>query len=362
MSSARAPLFVTLLILLTALGLLVGCSGDSSALAKKGGQAGESATPESRASLTPAVSPSTASAQVSPTSVPTQPPATATAAPQPSATPQPPAPPAAQPAGSVVEFKPTQLVQGGVAIVYLNEPATSATARFGEKQYPMLHDGTRWWAIIGIGAFTQPGLAPVSVTYTPVGKTTTTSAAQSIMIVKRDFPFERIDLDATTSALLAQDIINAELNQRASIYSGFTTQRLWSGPFLNPSKAPIGDVYGIARSYNGAPATDYHRGTDFTAQTGDAVTAAGAGRVVFAGSLKVRGGSVILDHGAGVFTAYRHLSAIDVSQGQMVAAGDRLGATGSTGLVTGPHLHWEVIVRGVEVDGQLWLRGTEIGP
>src|SRR5437773_788414 len=119
MSSARAPLFVTLLILLTALGLLVGCSGDSSALAKKGGQAGESATPESRASLTPAVSPSPASAQVSPTSVPTQPPATATAAPQPSATPQPPAPPAAQPAGSVVEFKPTQLVQGGVAIVYL---------------------------------------------------------------------------------------------------------------------------------------------------------------------------------------------------------------------------------------------------
>lgn len=249
-----------------------------------------------------------------------------------------------------------------MAFVYLNEAATSATARFGEKQYPMLHDGTRWWTIIGIGALAQPGLAPVTVTYTPAGRTAPVSVVQSIPIVKRDFLVEKIYLDAQTAALLAPDIIQAELAQRAAIYSGFTTQRLWSGPFLPPSRAPIGDVYGTGRSYNDAPVIDYHRGADFTARTGDPVTAAATGRVAFAGSLKVRGGSVILDHGAGVFTAYHHLSQIDVTQGQLVTAGERLGATGSTGLVTGPHLHWEVVVRGVEVDGELWLKGTEIAP
>src|SRR5207245_2752637 len=106
---------------------------------------------------------------------------------------------------------------------------------------------------------------------------------------------------------------------------------------------------------------DYHRGTDFTGQTGDPITAAAAGKAVFVGPLKVRGNSVILDHGAGVFTAYHHLSHFDVAQGASVAAGQLLGLIGSTGLVTGPHLHWEVIVRGIEVDGLLWLNGSQYG-
>jgi murein DD-endopeptidase MepM/ murein hydrolase activator NlpD len=76
----------------------------------------------------------------------------------------------------------------------------------------------------------------------------------------------------------------------------------------------------------------------------------------------VRGNSVIIDHGGGVFTAYHHLSRIDVTQGQSLAASQQVGLCGSTGLVTGPHLHWEVLVRGVEVDGELWLKGQEIGP
>jgi murein DD-endopeptidase MepM/ murein hydrolase activator NlpD len=92
------------------------------------------------------------------------------------------------------------------------------------------------------------------------------------------------------------------------------------------------------------------------------VFAAAAGRVVFTGELKVRGNAIMVDHGAGLFTAYHHLSAISVADGDFVTPGQQIGAIGSTGLATGAHLHWEVIVRGVEVDGQLWLEGTEVGP
>ena len=56
----------------------------------------------------------------------------------------------------------------------------------------------------------------------------------------------------------------------------------------------------------------------------------------------------MIDHGAGVFTAYHHLSRIDVAQGQFVNQGDNIGAVGMTGLATGPHLHWELVVGGVE--------------
>ncbi len=266
------------------------------------------------------------------------------------------------PSVSVIEFKPAQLVQGGTTVVYLNENASSATLRFNERQYPMLHDGQRWWAMVGVNAFTPAGLLAASVTYTPTGKTESTTVAASINVQRRDFPVENIELDSETASLLDPAIVNAEVNQRAAIFSGFTAQRLWSGPFQAPGEGVITSIYGEGRSYNSGPVTDFHKGTDFNGNTGDPARASASGRIAFTGTMRVRGGTVIIDHGAGVFTAYHHLSDIEVKEGDLVKAGDLIGAIGSTGLVTGPHLHWEVIVRGVEVDGRLWLQGVEIGP
>jgi murein DD-endopeptidase MepM/ murein hydrolase activator NlpD len=84
------------------------------------------------------------------------------------------------------------------------------------------------------------------------------------------------------------------------------------------------------------------------------VWAAAPGVVAFAGELTVRGTSIMIDHGAGVFTAYHHLSRIDVAQGQFVNQGDNIGAVGMTGLATGPHLHWELIVYGANVNPVSW--------
>lgn len=261
-------------------------------------------------------------------------------------------------AGAVFQFSPGELVQGGSAIVYFNEAATAATMTFGGKQYPMLFDGARWWAIVGIGAFSEPGIAPITVTYQPAGGGDQAVATGSIPIVDRAYAIEDIELDEETSALLEPSVVNNEEALRATIFAGYTTQRLWDGPFLRPADSAVTSTYGIARSYNGGPVTSYHRGTDFAGGDGDPAYAAAAGRVVFADTLRVRGNSVIIDHGVGVYTAYSHLSQLNVSEGQMVAAGDLIGLIGSTGLVTGPHLHWEVIVRGIEVDGELWLAGV----
>jgi murein DD-endopeptidase MepM/ murein hydrolase activator NlpD len=76
--------------------------------------------------------------------------------------------------------------------------------------------------------------------------------------------------------------------------------------------------------------------------------------VAFAGFFAQRGNSVIIDHGAGVFTGYHHLSRIDVVDGQEVVAGTVVGGIGATGLATGPHLHWELIIGGVNVDPVFW--------
>jgi murein DD-endopeptidase MepM/ murein hydrolase activator NlpD len=97
--------------------------------------------------------------------------------------------------------------------------------------------------------------------------------------------------------------------------------------------------FGARRVYNGKTKS-FHAGLDLGAKEGTAVAAAGDGRVVLAGDLYFSGGTVLLDHGAGLFTQYFHLSRIDVKEGDAVAKGARLGAAGHTGRATGPHLHW----------------------
>jgi murein DD-endopeptidase MepM/ murein hydrolase activator NlpD len=99
-----------------------------------------------------------------------------------------------------------------------------------------------------------------------------------------------------------------------------------------------------------------HSGLDFAAPTGTPAVAATSGVVVSAGVLGGYGDQVLVQHADGLQTRYGHLSRIDVRVGQVVTAGERIGAVGSTGVSTGPHLHFEVIVSGHPVDPAVWLR------
>jgi murein DD-endopeptidase MepM/ murein hydrolase activator NlpD len=99
-----------------------------------------------------------------------------------------------------------------------------------------------------------------------------------------------------------------------------------------------------------------HKGMDFRAAAGTPVRAGNSGTVVLARALYYEGNCVIVDHGLGLFTLSMHLSRIDVGEGDHVAAGDRLGLSGATGRVTGPHLHWAVRWQGAYLDPAKLLR------
>jgi Peptidase family M23/Putative peptidoglycan binding domain len=116
-----------------------------------------------------------------------------------------------------------------------------------------------------------------------------------------------------------------------------------------PVVAELGDGFGPR---GGA----FHAGVDFVAAAGTPVAAARAGRVVWAAPLASFGNTVVVAHGGGVRTLYAHLSQIDVSLLDRVPAGAHVGAVGSTGRSTGPHLHFEVRVRGAAVDPLAALR------
>lgn len=127
----------------------------------------------------------------------------------------------------------------------------------------------------------------------------------------------------------------------------------FAGEFEWPLQGRISGRFGSARSYNGKPGTP-HSGTDVAAPAGTVLRAPAPGVVTFAEpDLYLTGGTLLLDHGHGVTSAFLHLSRIDVSVGQRVERGDVLGAVGATGRATGPHMHWGLNWFEVRLDPQL---------
>jgi murein DD-endopeptidase MepM/ murein hydrolase activator NlpD len=138
-----------------------------------------------------------------------------------------------------------------------------------------------------------------------------------------------------------QKEVAADSEIKAKIFAASAPEPLWQGSFRAPVKAPPTDSFGTRRMFNGKLAS-IHKGMDFRAPSGTVVRASNSGVVVLARHLYFEGNCVIIDHGLGLYTLSMHFSRIDVHEGQHVEAGDRLGLSGATGRVTGPHLHWAV--------------------
>lgn len=147
-----------------------------------------------------------------------------------------------------------------------------------------------------------------------------------------------------------------EYKMLKKIFDKITLKKRWWRSFRCPVKKPwVTSVFGEVRYITfggGSP----HRGIDYGANYGEPVKAAAPGKVVFAAYTHVRGNLIIIDHGYGVFTIYMHLDKIWVYKGQWVQTGRKIGAIGSTGLSTGPHLHFSVRVGNINVDPNEWMR------
>lgn len=254
-----------------------------------------------------------------------------------------------------VDVEPLPVPQGKTLEVRVGtaEPVT-LSGTFLDRSFPLAEEGGAYYALIGVHAFTEPGLYELTLTATRAdGQQVVTSVG--VVVREGGYSFERIDLPPSRSSLLDPALVAAEQARIDAVRTLYTPQRRWQGPFLRPVEAAITSYFGTRRSYNGGPYNSYHAGVDFDAGRGTPVRAPASGTVVLAEPLTVRGNAVVLDHGWGVLTGYWHLSSIEVSVGQEVEAGEVIGRVGNTGLSTGAHLHWEVWVGGISVDGLQWL-------
>jgi murein DD-endopeptidase MepM/ murein hydrolase activator NlpD len=207
-------------------------------------------------------------------------------------------------------------------------------------------DGTSFRGLYGLDLDAATGARRVSFE-TPDGAI---SLAWSFRVVPGRFRIQRLSVDPRYVEVPEEELprVKADQVRVAEAYRHGSAVRLWTS-FARPLEGGSTGNFGARRVYNGKTES-FHAGLDLAAAEGTAVAAAGDGRVVLAGDLYFSGGTVLLDHGAGLFTQYFHLSRIDVKEGDAVAKGTRLGSSGHTGRVTGPHLHWGARLHGARVN------------
>ncbi len=143
--------------------------------------------------------------------------------------------------------------------------------------------------------------------------------------------------------------IQAEYQEARKIYATTTPKSYITKPFILPLNSKITSSYGNARVFNGV-LKSFHSGTDFKAKVGTPVKAINDGKVVLAKQRYYAGGSIIIDHGKGVYSCYYHLSKFLVKKGDRVKRGQIIAKSGQSGRVSGPHLHLTIKIKGISVD------------
>jgi murein DD-endopeptidase MepM/ murein hydrolase activator NlpD len=261
----------------------------------------------------------------------------------------------AGPARSPIAFKADArtLQPGELVVLTVTVPAgTSAVqAQAFSRTLPAFPVDSRTWQVLaGIDLATRPGTYSVKVTATPEGGSPS-SATHMLKVVNKSFPTRKLTVDNAFVTPPASALARIEEDSKAleRCWANPSPEKLWAGPFVRPVPHEANSAFGSRSVFNGQMRNP-HTGADFRSPPGTPIQAPNAGRIALARDLYYSGGTVVIDHGLGLFSLFAHLSAIDVTEGATVASGEVVGRVGATGRVTGPHLHWMVRVGAARVD------------
>ncbi len=271
--------------------------------------------------------------------------------------------------GVKVEWQPAKPLTGAACLLKVTAPA-KLEALHGkwldhEIQFDSIDGGRTWVALAGVSLATKPGKYALDLEGKAIpapsqkarqrqgtqgdltfSKKVPVFALKRKVIQEKQLEVEKkyVAPDPETLKRVAQ-----EKEMKAAAYSKTSPHALWSGPFAKPLDSVVTEAFGVRRIFNADLHRD-HLGVDFRAAPGTPVLAANSGTVLLARELFYEGNCVILDHGQGLVTIYMHFSKLAVKEGDHVEHLQKLGESGATGRVTGPHLHVSLQWKGVPLD------------
>ena len=214
----------------------------------------------------------------------------------------------------------------------------------------MLGDPIVWTALVGIPLSATPGEARIRV------RGTEGERDIAYTITPKRYTEQHLKVSPRTVDLAPEDLARHERERahQQGVIATFSALPVGSLRMQQPCTGRRSSSFGLRRFFNGQPRNP-HSGMDIAAPTGTPVVAPLPGTVIDTGDYFFNGHTVWLDHGGGLLSMMCHLSRIDCQVGERLATGQRLGAVGATGRVTGPHLHWTVALNRASVDPALFL-------
>ena len=257
-----------------------------------------------------------------------------------------------QPAATPGVWPRASQVPGGVARLSLGPSARRPQAFTGDIPLLVVGDAIEWTALVGIPLATEPGEA--SITVRTEGKPERQIA---YTVAPKQYREQRLTVAPRTVDLSPEDEARyvKERDHLTVVMATLTDMRPDTALQMRvPVPGRRSSSFGLRRVFNGQ-SRNPHSGMDIAAGTGTPVLAPLPGKVIDTGDYFFNGGTVWLDHGGGLLTMYCHLSRVDVKVGDVMKTGEALAAVGATGRVTGPHLHWSVMLNRAMVDPALFI-------
>lgn len=248
---------------------------------------------------------------------------------------------------------------GGIAVVKLGEADSPvAEVRFNDKRVLTLRTSDAVLAIVGLPLDIKPGQHNLQVRADNQG--VQVHFATTFEVKPKAYPAQYLQISPRflQPSKADQERIERETPIIIQARDHWSDAPPASLALQQPAQGRLSSNFGLRRVLNGQERAP-HAGLDVAVPTGTPILAAAPGRVINTGDYFYAGKSVFLDHGQGFITVYLHMSRIDVKEGDRVEAGNTLGAVGATGLVTGPHLHWGVLLNGTYVDPSLFLKPAQ---
>jgi murein DD-endopeptidase MepM/ murein hydrolase activator NlpD len=229
-----------------------------------------------------------------------------------------------------------------------------ASCSWNGRSYAFLPNGDVYSLVLPVSVGAHAGMQHATI-YWKHGNGEMGELALAVRVRPRKFGIQRLRLSRAQESKYSAPETTRERKLIGAALSMVSPDRLWQGSFQMPVQGRVSTAYGLQRYVNGR-LSYRHRGVDIGAPEGTPVKAAADGVVLLAdASFLLHGQTIVLDHGQGVSSLYLHLSSIEVAPGQRVAAGQVIGRVGSTGVATGPHLHFAVYVYHEAVDPFFWM-------